>query len=151
MLEHYHWGAYGSKTTGQWSCCSENRKDAPGCRSVTTSPRKDSDVSQTSTQSDDALKSDVDSLTSSIRYSSSCSSGISNYSLYVILKIRRMHNIKCNSYRMEPNCLSPKSHWEPVNFDDRVTHVRRSRAGNGYILLNHNLRLYYIELICILS
>ena len=80
MLDHYHWGAYGSKATGQWSCCNENRKDAPGCQNAAaTSARKDSNVSQTSSKSDDTLNSDIDSL-SSIRQSSSCNSGLSNYS-----------------------------------------------------------------------
>ena len=81
MLERYHWGAYGSKTTGQWSCCNKSGMNAPGCQSITTTSRKYSDVSQTSIQSDDTLKSDNDSSTSSLRHSSSCSSGLSNYSL----------------------------------------------------------------------
>ena len=77
MLERYHFGAYGSKTTGQWSCCNESRKDASGCQSVTTLTRKDSGIS---TKSDDTLKSDNGSLTSSITHSSSCSSGLSKHS-----------------------------------------------------------------------
>ena len=80
MLERYHLGAYGSKTTGQWSCCNESRKDASGCRSVTTLTRTDSGISQISTKSDDTLKSDNGSLTGSITHSSSCSSGLSKYS-----------------------------------------------------------------------
>ena len=81
MLDHYHWGAYGSKATGQWSCCNESRNDALGCRSAATLTRKGSDVSQASARSDDTLTSDADSApTSSIRHSSSCSSGLSNYS-----------------------------------------------------------------------
>ena len=80
MMERYHFGAYGSKTTGQWSCCNESRKDASGCQSVTTQTRKYSDTSLTSTKSDDTLKSDNSSLTSSITHSSSCSSGSSKYS-----------------------------------------------------------------------
>ena len=79
MLERYHWGAYGSKTTGQWSCCNENRKDAPGCQSAdATSTRKDSVVSQSSTKSDDTLISDLNSPTSSITpYSSDSSKSFS--------------------------------------------------------------------------
>ena len=77
MMERYHFGAYGSKITGQWSCCNESRKDASGCQSVTTLTRN---ISQTSIKSDDTLKSDNSSLTSSITHSSSCSSGSSKYS-----------------------------------------------------------------------
>ena len=78
MLERYHLGAYGSKITGQWSCCNESRKDASGCQGFTTQTRKDSDISQASTKSDDTLKSDNGSLISSITHSSSCSSGLSS-------------------------------------------------------------------------
>ena len=81
LLDLYHWGAYGSKATGQWSCCNEKRKDALGCRNVgTTLTRNSSNVSQASVRSNDTWNSDVNSSTSSIRNSSSCSSGVSNYS-----------------------------------------------------------------------
>ena len=81
MLARCHWGAYGSKATGLWSCCNESRKDALGCRSAATITRRGSIVSQASARSDDTLTSDTDSEPeSSIRHSSSCSSGLSNYS-----------------------------------------------------------------------
>ena len=78
MLQYYHCGVYGSKTTGKWSCCDQRGKDAQGCTPAATQPRKVSVVSQTSVRSDDTLKSD--SPGSSVRHSSSCSSGMSNYS-----------------------------------------------------------------------
>lgn len=75
MLERYHWGAYGSKTTGRWSCCEKSEMDAQGCKNaVATSTRKDS---QTSVKSDDTLKNDLGSSTSSLRHSSSCDSDLS--------------------------------------------------------------------------
>ena len=30
---------------------------------------------------------------------------------------------------MEPDYLFPKSRWEPVNFDDHATNIKRPRAG----------------------
>ena len=48
---------------------------------------------------------------------------------------------------MEPDFLSPKIHWEPVNFDNRVTNtVRRSRTGRGYSLIIHEI----VDLNCML-